>query len=117
MAAGSGFVISADGYIVTNNHVVENADKVTVVFDNGDEASAKVIGTDEKTDLAVVKIEGKSDLPFVKLADVEPRVGEWVVAVGNPFGLGGTVTAGIVSRAAATSRARPMAISCRSTRR
>ena len=97
MAAGSGFVISADGYIVTNNHVVENADKVTVVFDNGDEASAKVIGTDEKTDLAVVKIEGKSDLPFVKLADVEPRVGEWVVAVGNPFGLGGTVTAGIVS--------------------
>lgn len=97
MAAGSGFIISADGYIVTNNHVVDNADKVTVVFDNGDEATAKVVGTDEKTDLAVVKIEGKSDLPFVKLADVEPRVGEWVVAVGNPFGLGGTVTAGIVS--------------------
>lgn len=97
MAAGSGFIISADGYIVTNNHVVENADKVTVVFDNGDEISAKVVGTDEKTDLAVVKIDGKTDLPFVKLADVEPRVGEWVVAVGNPFGLGGTVTAGIVS--------------------
>jgi serine protease Do len=97
MAAGSGFIISADGYIVTNNHVVENADKVTVVFDNGDEVSAKVVGTDEKTDLAVVKIDGKTDLPFVKLSEEEPRVGEWVVAVGNPFGLGGTVTAGIVS--------------------
>lgn len=97
MAAGSGFAISADGYIVTNNHVVENADKVTVVFDNGDEKSAKVVGTDKKTDLAVVKVEGVTDMPFVKLADQEPRVGEWVVAVGNPFGLGGTVTAGIVS--------------------
>lgn len=97
MAAGSGFLISADGYIVTNNHVVENADKVTVVFDNGDEVSAKVVGTDAKTDLAVVKIDGKTDLPFVKLAEDEVRVGEWVVAVGNPFGLGGTVTAGIVS--------------------
>ena len=97
MAAGSGFIISADGYIVTNNHVVENADKVTVVFENGDEVSAKVIGTDLKTDLAVVKIEDGKDLPFVKLADTEIRVGEWVVAVGNPFGLGGTVTAGIVS--------------------
>jgi len=97
MAAGSGFVISADGYIVTNNHVVENADKVTVVFDDGTEKEAKVVGTDEKTDLAVVKLDGETDLPFVKLSDVEPRVGEWVVAVGNPFGLGGTVTAGIIS--------------------
>lgn len=97
MAAGSGFAISADGYIVTNNHVVDNADKVTVVFDDGKEMTAKVIGTDEKTDLAVVKVEGVTDLPFVKLADTEVRVGEWVVAVGNPFGLGGTVTAGIVS--------------------
>lgn len=97
MAAGSGFVISADGYIVTNNHVVENADKVTVVFDNGEEKTAKVIGTDEKTDLAVVKLDGETDLPFVKLSESEVRVGEWVVAVGNPFGLGGTVTAGIVS--------------------
>ncbi|CDP52714.1 Do family serine endopeptidase [Paradevosia shaoguanensis] len=95
-AAGSGFVISADGYIVTNNHVVKNADKVTVVFDNGDEMSAKVIGTDEKTDVAVVKVEGK-DLPFVQFAEDTIRVGDWVVAVGNPFGLGGTVTAGIVS--------------------
>jgi serine protease Do len=97
MAAGSGFVISADGYVVTNNHVVENADKVTVVFDNGDEMQGKVVGTDVKTDLAVVKLEGAKDLPFVKLSEVEPRVGEWVVAVGNPFGLGGTVTAGIIS--------------------
>jgi len=95
-AAGSGFVISADGYIVTNNHVVKNADKVTVIFDNGDEMSAKVIGTDEKTDVAVVKVDGK-DLPFVEFAEDTIRVGDWVVAVGNPFGLGGTVTAGIVS--------------------
>jgi serine protease Do len=96
-AAGSGFVISGDGYIVTNNHVVDNASKVTVVFDDGTEREAKVIGTDVKTDLAVVKIDGETDLPFVKLSETEPRVGEWVVAVGNPFGLGGTVTAGIIS--------------------
>jgi serine protease Do len=97
MAAGSGFVISADGYIVTNNHVVDNASKVTVVFDDGSEKEAKVVGTDVKTDLAVVKLDGETDLPFVKLSETEPRVGEWVVAVGNPFGLGGTVTAGIIS--------------------
>ncbi len=97
MAAGSGFVISADGYIVTNNHVVDKANKVTVTFENGDEMSATVIGTDPKTDLAVVKVDGATDLPFVKLSDAEARVGEWVVAVGNPFGLGGTVTAGIIS--------------------
>jgi len=97
MAAGSGFVISADGYIVTNNHVVDNADKVTVVFDDGTEKEGKVVGTDVKTDLAVVKLDGETDLPFVKLSETEPRVGEWVVAVGNPFGLGGTVTAGIIS--------------------
>ncbi|MDP3314680.1 MAG: Do family serine endopeptidase [Devosia sp.] len=96
-AAGSGFVISGDGYNVTNNHVVDNAEKVTVVFEDGTEREAKVIGTDVKTDLAVVKIDGETDLPFVKLSEVEPRVGEWVVAVGNPFGLGGTVTAGIIS--------------------
>ena len=96
VAAGSGFIISADGYIVTNNHVVENADKVTVTFDNGDEMSGKVVGTDPRTDLAVVKIEG-NDLSFVTFANEDVRVGDWVVAVGNPFGLGGTVTAGIVS--------------------
>ena len=97
VAAGSGFVISADGYIVTNNHVVENATKVTVTFDNGDTKSAKIVGTDTRTDLAVVKVDGATDLPFVKFAHDDVRVGDWVVAVGNPFGLGGTVTAGIVS--------------------
>ena len=96
-AAGSGFAISADGYIVTNNHVVENATKVTVTFSNGDQKPAKVVGVDKRTDLAVVKVDGASDLPFVKFASDAPRVGDWVVAVGNPFGLGGTVTAGIVS--------------------
>ena len=97
MAAGSGFAISADGYFVTNNHVVENASKVTVVFENGDEQVATIVGTDERTDLAVVKVDGVEDLPFVSFTDDEVRVGDWVVAVGNPFGLGGTVTAGIVS--------------------
>lgn len=97
MAAGSGFAISADGYFVTNNHVVENAEKVTVVFDNGDEMTATVVGTDQRTDLAVVKVDGVTDLPYVSFASEDVRVGDWVVAVGNPFGLGGTVTAGIVS--------------------
>lgn len=96
-AAGSGFAISADGYFVTNNHVVQDADKITVVFDNGDEKPAKVVGTDERTDLAVLKVDGLTDQPFVKLADTLPRVGDWVMAVGNPFGLGGTVTVGVVS--------------------
>ncbi|MBU1336582.1 MAG: Do family serine endopeptidase [Devosia sp.] len=96
MAAGSGFVISADGYIVTNNHVVENATKVTVVFDDGTEQEAEIVGTDERTDLAVVKIEG-TDLPFVNFETESSRVGDWVVAVGNPFGLGGTVTVGVIS--------------------
>jgi serine protease Do len=97
MAAGSGFAISADGYFVTNNHVVDHASKVTVQFANGDEKPATIVGTDPKTDLAVVKVAGLSNQPFVKLDDSAPRVGDWVMAVGNPFGLGGTVTAGIVS--------------------
>ncbi len=97
MAAGSGFVISGDGYIVTNNHVVQDASKVTVIFEDGDEREATIVGTDERTDLAVIKIDGVSDLPFVKLSEQDARVGDWVIAVGNPFGLGGTVTAGIVS--------------------
>src|SRR6185437_7482149 len=97
MAAGSGFAISADGYFVTNNHVVKDASKVTVQFSNGDEKPATIVGTDAKTDLAVIKVSGLTDQPFVKLADTPPRVGDWVMAVGNPFGLGGTVTAGIVS--------------------
>lgn len=95
-AQGSGFFISADGYLVTNNHVVENAASVQVVLDNGDTMDAKVIGTDPKTDLALLKVDGK-DLPYVRTAKERPHVGDWVVAVGNPFGLGGTVTSGIVS--------------------
>src|SRR5262245_48353617 len=97
-AQGSGFVISADGYVVTNNHVVADAGKVQIIFDQSNKYEADVVGTDERTDLALLKIkaDGKT-FPFVKFANVTPRVGEWVVAVGNPFGLGGTVTAGIVS--------------------
>jgi serine protease Do len=96
-ALGSGFFISADGYAVTNNHVVEKAKDVSITTDDGKTYSAKVIGTDPKTDLALLKVEGRSDFPFVKLGTTSPRVGDWVLAVGNPFGLGGTVTAGIVS--------------------
>jgi serine protease Do len=94
---GSGFFISADGYAVTNNHVVDHAKSVQVTTDDGTIYTAKVIGTDPKTDLALIKVDGKNDFPFVKFAEHTPRVGDWVVAVGNPFGLGGTVTAGIVS--------------------
>ncbi|HLG47075.1 MAG TPA: Do family serine endopeptidase [Reyranella sp.] len=94
---GSGFFISADGYAVTNNHVVDGASKVEVTTDDGKSFSAKVIGTDARTDLALIKVEGGSSFPFAKLADGKPRIGDWVLAVGNPFGLGGTVTAGIVS--------------------
>ncbi len=94
---GSGFFISADGYAVTNNHVVDKADTVEVTADDGKTYTAKVIGTDPRTDLALIKVEGRNDFPYAKLADAAPRVGDWVVAVGNPFGLGGTVTAGIVS--------------------
>jgi serine protease Do len=97
VALGSGFLISADGYIVTNNHVVEHAKSVTVTLDGGKELEAKVIGTDEKTDLALLKITEPGDYPFVKLSKDTTRVGDWVVAIGNPFGLDGTVTAGIVS--------------------
>ena len=95
-AEGSGFFISADGYAVTNNHVVNNAKSVQVVTDDGRTLSAKVIGTDPNTDLAVIKVDGHN-FPFVKFSDRDPRIGDWVVAVGNPFGLGGTVTAGVVS--------------------
>jgi serine protease Do len=94
---GSGFFISADGYAVTNNHVVDHAKSVEVTTDDGTIYAAKVIGTDSKTDLALIKVDGKNDFPYVKFAANSPRIGDWVVAVGNPFGLGGTVTAGIVS--------------------
>jgi len=94
---GSGFFISADGYAVTNNHVVDKSESVDVVTDDGQTYHAKVIGTDPRTDLALIKVDGRSDFPFVRIADKAPRIGDWVIAVGNPFGLGGTVTAGIVS--------------------
>jgi len=93
---GSGFIISADGYAVTNNHVVEKAESVQVTTDDGKTHKAKVIGTDPRTDLALIKVED-GPFPYVKLSDKSPRIGDWVLAVGNPFGLGGTVTAGIVS--------------------
>src|SRR3954470_17032066 len=94
MGQGSGFFISADGYAVTNNHVVDKAESVEVTTDDGKTHTAKVIGTDRRTDLALIKVEG-SGFPYVRLAEHAPRVGDWVLAVGNPFGLGGTVTAGI----------------------
>jgi serine protease Do len=97
IAQGSGFVISPDGYAVTNNHVVGKADKVSVTFNGGEKYDAKVIGADPKTDLALIKIEGGKNFSYVKFSDKEPRVGDWVMAVGNPFGLGGTVTSGIIS--------------------
>jgi serine protease Do len=97
MGQGSGFFISADGYAVTNNHVVDKAESVEVTTDDGKTHTAKVIGTDPKTDIALIKVEGGSNFPFVPLAEKSPRIGDWVLAVGNPFGLGGTVTAGIVS--------------------
>jgi serine protease Do len=93
---GSGFFISADGYAVTNNHVIEHAKAVQVVTDDGKILTAKVIGADPKSDIALIKVDG-NNFPFVKFADHDPRIGDWVIAVGNPFGLGGTVTAGVVS--------------------
>lgn len=93
---GSGFFISEDGFAVTNNHVVDKAENVTVTTDDGKTHKAKVIGSDPRTDLALIKVEG-GPFPYVKLSEKVPRIGDWVLAVGNPFGLGGTVTAGIVS--------------------
>lgn len=97
MGQGSGFFISADGYVVTNNHVISGSDDITVMMTTGRKLKAKLIGTDPKTDLAVLKVSGH-DFPHVAFGDSDKtRVGDWVVAVGNPFGLSGTTTAGIVS--------------------
>jgi serine protease Do len=104
---GSGFFISPDGYAVTNNHVVDNAKSVRVTTDDGSVYSAKVVGTDPKTDLALIKVDANKTFSFVKFAAQKPRVGDWVVAVGNPFGLGGTVTAGIVSASGRAIDANP----------
>jgi serine protease Do len=98
-ASGSGFFVSPDGYIVTNNHVIENADSITVTLTDKRELKAKVVGRDEGTDLAVLKVEGH-DYPFVTFENkAKPRVGDWVIAIGNPYLLGGTATAGIISYA------------------
>ena len=89
--------MSEDGYVVTNNHVVSNGNAFTVVLNDGEELEAKLIGTDPKTDLAVLQVSDERKFTYVSFGETKTRVGEWVVAVGNPFGLGGTVTAGIVS--------------------
>ena len=95
---GSGFVVDADGTILTNNHVIEDADVIEVTFPDGETFTAKLIGRDPKTDVAVLKIEAGRDLPYVEMADSDDvKVGEWVMAIGNPFGYAGTVTVGIVS--------------------
>ncbi len=86
MGEGSGFFISADGYAVTNNHVVDHAESVQITTDDGATYTAKVVGVDPKTDLALIKVEGKKDFPFVKFEEQRPRIGDWVVAVGNPSG-------------------------------
>ena len=98
-SSGSGFFISADGYIVTNNHVIENAETIKVVLKDERELEAEVVGRDESTDLAVLRVKGgRGPFPFVNFEDAaKPRVGDWVITVGNPFGLGGTATAGIIS--------------------
>ncbi|MGB2177119.1 MAG: Do family serine endopeptidase [Hyphomonas sp.] len=95
---GSGFVISADGYVVTNNHVIEGADEIEVNFANGRVLEAELIGRDQDTDLAVLKVKSSTPLPFVSFADSDSaEVGDWVIAIGNPFGFGGSVSAGIIS--------------------
>ncbi len=95
---GSGFIIEASGIIITNNHVIEDADEVSIRLQDGTEFEAEVIGKDDKVDLAVLKVETDKDLPFVKFGDeTKSRVGDWVLAIGNPFGVGSSVTAGIIS--------------------
>jgi serine protease Do len=98
LAQGSGFFITPDGLVVTNNHVVEDAEDITVTLENGEKYPAKLVGTDPRTDVALIKVNAKDKtFPFVEFSSKDPRVGDWVLAVGNPFGLGGTVTAGIIS--------------------
>ena len=98
LAQGSGFFISPDGYVVTNNHVVEDAEDITVTMEDGAKYPATLVGTDPRTDVALIKVKGEGKtFPYVEFSQKDPRVGDWVLAVGNPFGLGGTVTAGIIS--------------------
>ncbi|MBL4784901.1 MAG: Do family serine endopeptidase [Cohaesibacteraceae bacterium] len=97
VSQGSGFFISADGFIVTNNHVIDKGTEFTITMHDGVEVEAILIGKDARSDLALLKAKTGGDYTYVKFSEVEPRVGDWVVAVGNPFGLGGSVTAGIIS--------------------
>jgi serine protease Do len=97
MALGSGFFVSSDGYAVTNDHVVQHGVSFVIATEDGTTYTAKVVGADLRTDLALLKVDGRNDFPYVRFANHEPRIGDWVIAVGNPYGLGGTVTAGIVS--------------------
>lgn len=96
-AQGSGFFVSGDGYVLTNNHVVDHAKGVEIKTIDGKSYKAKIVGVDPKTDIALLKVEGSAKFPYVTFAAASPRIGDWVLAMGNPFGLGGTVTAGIVS--------------------
>ncbi|MDX2264618.1 MAG: Do family serine endopeptidase [Hyphomicrobiales bacterium] len=97
-AQGSGFLISRDGYVVTNNHVIDKAEEISVTFENEEKFDAELVGTDQRTDIALLKIKSTKQFDnYLEFANESPRVGDWVLAVGNPFGLGGTVTAGIVS--------------------
>jgi serine protease Do len=97
-ALGSGFIIDPTGYVVTNNHVVGQANEIFVIMQNGRELRARLVGRDEQTDLALLKVDADQPLPFVRWGDSDRvEVGDWVLAVGNPFGLGGSVTAGIIS--------------------
>ncbi len=99
-AQGSGFLISSDGYVVTNHHVADKADEIEITFENEEKYKAKIVGSDSRTDIALLKIEANKKFSnWLEFEDTPPRVGDWVLAVGNPFGLGGTVTAGIVSAA------------------
>ncbi|HIP77663.1 MAG TPA: serine protease, partial [Kiloniellaceae bacterium] len=98
LGAGSGFVVDPEGYVVTNNHVIDGADQITVTLRDGKAYEAELIGADPRTDLALLKVDADGPLPFVAFGESDDlRPGDWVVAVGNPFGLGGSVTAGIVS--------------------
>ena len=96
--SGSGFIVDEDGYVVTNNHVIEHAAEITVTLNDGTQYAAELVGADEKTDLAVLKVEADEPLPYARFGDSDgTRVGDWVIAIGNPFGLGGSATTGIVS--------------------
>ena len=95
---GSGFIVDESGYIVTNNHVIDGADQIEVILDSGEKLSAVLVGSEKETDLALLKVESNTPLPFVNFGnDKQARVGDWIIAIGNPFGLGGTTTTGIIS--------------------